>query len=232
MNYIVIIQARMGSNRLPGKSFYKINNRSLIDYLVESILHVTTKDKIFIATSENIENDILREYASEKGLTCYSGDEENVASRFKNILEAHPEVDYFFRICGDSPYYDGELLQNAVRKIEDNDLDILTSMSNKGYPMGCNVELLKKSMFLQNYSNFEIESHFEHVTGYFYENINSFKFEEINCGIDNYNYSDYKFSVDTKDDLELAKLMLFEMKYEPWNYSFNQKIEIQKKIKN
>lgn len=221
----------MGSNRLPGKSFYTINDRTLIDYLVETVLTIVPKEKIVIATSENVENDVLRKYASDKGISCYSGDEENVASRFKMIVEEKNDLDYFFRICGDSPYYDGEILKKALKELDSEKFDFVTSMSNKGYPMGCNVELIKKTTFLQNYSNFDIQGHFEHVTGYLYENKNSFNCKELICNLENYNYSDFKFSVDTKEDFELAKKMLFEMDYKPWEYSFLQKIEIQKQIK-
>lgn len=228
---IVVVQARMGSNRLPGKSMMLIGERPMLDYLIETLLKVFDKEDIHIATSINEENNVIREYAESKRIACYSGDEDNVASRYYHILKSQPEKKTLYRICGDSPYYDKEILEKGKKIMSDNNIEFASSMPNKGYPMGCNLEVIKTDLFLQSYPKFNNKNHFEHVMPYFYENIENFHSHLIACEDDGYSYEKYKFSVDTTEDFKLAIYMLEYMNFEPWKYELKSKFEIQNKYK-
>lgn len=231
MNTIAILQARMGSDRLPGKTMMKIGGKPMIAYLVETMKQVLPADQIWMATSERQENDPIRSYCVKAGIGCFSGSEEDVASRYREILKRVPDAECFFRICGDTPYYGGELLEMGMNWIQNSDFDFVSSMPNKGYPMGCNLELFKSRFFLDHQRAFKTKAHREHVTGFFYEKSEQFNGKLISCGVDGYRYHDYKFSVDTEEDLNLANNMLKEMDYKPWNYTIPQKLELQKKLK-
>jgi spore coat polysaccharide biosynthesis protein SpsF len=216
----------MGSTRLLGKTFMDINGRPILDYLVETILTVFPKKSLIIATSNKPENDILREYALKKELACYSGDEYNVASRYFEILKNNRDKEYFFRMCGDSPYYDTEILRKGLEIIAKDRPDFVTSKPNLGYPLGCNLEVFKTKVFLENYPFFSEEKHFEHVTSYFYERIENFNYVLVRCPVPGYEYSKYQFSVDTPEDLERAKKMLELMNYEPCKFSIEEKFKL------
>jgi spore coat polysaccharide biosynthesis protein SpsF len=229
---IVIVQARMGSSRLPGKSMMLINNKPMLDYLIDTLLMVFETKDIYVATSINEENDVIRAYAENKIITCYSGDENNVASRYYEILKSQPSKKTLYRICGDSPYYDTEILNKGIEIMSNKNIDFASSMPNKGYPMGCNLEVIKTELFLQCYPKFNQKSHFEHVMPYFYENMGQFNNSLIGCEIEGYAYEKYKFSVDTEEDFKVAQEMLKRMDYNPWKYDISSKFEIQKKVKN
>jgi spore coat polysaccharide biosynthesis protein SpsF len=228
---IVVVQARMGSSRLPGKSMMLIGKKPMLDYLIDTLLTVFDRNDIYIATSSNKENDLIREYAEHKNISCYSGDEDNVASRYYQILKSQPEKKTLYRICGDSPYYDTEILGKGEKIMSDINIEFASSMPNKGYPMGCNLEVIKTDLFLQSYLKFNKKIHFEHVMPYFYENIGLFNNSLIECEEEGYSYEKYKFSVDTSEDFKLAKYMLENMNFEPWKYELKLKFEIQKKYK-
>jgi spore coat polysaccharide biosynthesis protein SpsF len=232
MRSLVIIQARMDSSRLPGKSMMTIGDAPMLDYLVESVVKVFAPTDVVIATSEKPGNDILREYAAKKGLACFSGSENDVASRYYEILSRHKAYDYFFRICGDTPYYDTSILHQGLRIIEEMHPEVISSMPNKGYPMGCNLEAFKTEVFLDNYAHISTPADKEHVTTYFYRNIDKFTNYLLYCDLEGYSYEKYKFSVDTVEDLELAKKMLKEMKYKPWEYTVAEKMDLQIRIIN
>lgn len=231
MNSIAILQARMGSDRLPGKTMMKIAGKPMIAYLVDSLKKVIPAGRIWMATSERPENDPIRQYCKDAGIGCFSGSEEDVASRYQEILKRVPDADCFFRICGDTPYYGGELLKMGIDWIQNSDHDFVSSMPNKGYPMGCNLELFRSRFFLDHLKDFSTKAHREHVTGFFYEQPERFNGKLVSCNVDGYRYEDYKFSVDTESDLILAEKMLKEMHYKPWSYTIPQKLKLQKKLK-
>src|SRR5690606_39047465 len=168
---------------------------------------------------------VLRNYAKEKGIGIYSGDENNVASRYFEILTAGKQYDFFFRICGDSPFYDTGILKEGLELMRPG-LEIITSMPNKGYPMGCNLEAMSTSTFLDHYEKFTSDSHREHVTTYFYEHLADFSHMLLTCQSEGYAYDRYKFSVDTLADFERAEWVLRKLNYEPWKYSLEEKLDL------
>jgi spore coat polysaccharide biosynthesis protein SpsF len=229
MKAAIIIQARMGSKRLPGKTFIKIGPRTLLDYLVESFVIRYPQFHIWIATSIKSENDVIRKYAEDKGIYCYSGDDENVASRYMAILK-NKSYDYFFRICGDTPYYGTELIDLGVSFNKNSEYDIISTLPNKGFPMGCNLELINSDIFQKSFQKFNKDRHFEHVTTYFYENLIKFRYKLITCNNPDYQYDKFKFSIDNKEDLKIAEVMLKKMDFKPWNFSIDQKLQLQLSI--
>ncbi len=230
-NTFVVVQARMGSERLPGKTMKLLGGRPMLAYLIETILTRFPADRIALVTSRNPENRVIREYASKRKIWCYSGSEQDVASRYLAAIQQMPEAGYFFRICGDTPYYDPELFDTGHKEIRGRSIDFVSSMPNRGYPMGCNLELFRSSLFEEQYKNFDSAQHKEHVTSFFYERLDEFDHKLVSCQIPGYNYDDYKFSVDTTEDFEMAAAMLARMNYEPWRYSLEEKFDLQKSIK-
>lgn len=223
----VIIQARMGSSRLPGKSMQLIGDRPMLWYLLKAVKEVFSESEIVIATSEHSENDPIRQLAHDEGVGCYSGDENNVASRYYAILKDNQtDKGFMFRICGDSPYYDPEILRTGLSLVEEDNYDLVSSMPNKGYPMGCNLEVVRISDFLRGYEEFSESRHFEHVMPYFYDHMDSFQHALISCDYPEYSYDRFKFSVDDQEDFERATRMLEAMSFVPWKFSVLEKMKL------
>ncbi len=222
MKYLIIIQARMGSKRFPGKSMHLFNGKSSLSLLVDSLTQKFSKSLIYIATSIKKENHVIRKFAQEQGLHIYSGDEENVASRFLYILE-QIEVDYFIRLNGDSPLFDYRLLYNTILNI-DFSFDIYSTVFTKRYPAGMNFEIVRKKTFLDEYYNFSDNSHYEHVTKYFYQNSKKFKIQQIDIIINN--PETYRFCFDTDADRKRIEIIFNNMNKPHYYYTFQEKCKL------
>lgn len=105
MNIGIIIQARMGSTRLPGKILKRFyGGKTLLETLLDS-LHKVADAKVIVATSMNENNDLLETFLQKKGELVYRGSENDVLDRFIKAAEAN-EVDGIVRICSDNPFMD------------------------------------------------------------------------------------------------------------------------------
>ena len=228
----IFIQSRMGSSRFPGKSMAVIDGKSLLQHLLEAIMTQFDKQQIWVLTSADINNQPIIDLCEEIGVNYFRGDEHNVASRFKIVLE-QTKFDYFFRICGDSPFFSPQLILKAVDEVsKNNSLEVVTSLPNKGNPQGQNIELISTKTFLETYPLFKEKAHFEHVTNFFYTNLDQFQSLLLTCDYPGYEYSDYKFSVDTKEDLELIKKMYTQLSQHPYLYELNDLMSLMNTIKN
>ena len=207
-----------------------INGTTLIEYLINSLLSVAKKEQVIIATSERDTNDPIRQFAKEKGIGCFSGSEDDVASRFYHILKTRDST-YFHRICGDTPYYDASLITRGNKIMHDEQPDFVSSMPERGYPMGCNLELFRTKLFMDAFEQNDTCVDHEHVTAGFYRAGERFNGRYVHCNIPGFRYEDFKFSVDTKEDFELAEKMLERMNYTPWNFTFEEKIRIQQNLR-
>lgn len=195
----------MASVRFPGKSFFLLDGLPTLAHLVESLLINFRNDQILVVTSHQEENDVIRKYCSDNEITSFSGDENNVASRYYNVLSNH-HLDYFVRISGDSPLFCSNELKHSIEKItKDIYFDGYSTVINRNYPKGNNFEIFNAQTFLTNYSNFYKPSHFEHVTSYFYDHFDRFRINEVKFAHDG--FEDVNFCFDTEEDcLNLLKI--------------------------
>lgn len=193
---MIIVQARMGSKRLPGKTLMPVGGKPMLTHLLESLMQGFKREEICVASSRAPENEPVERLCRELGVQIYRGDETNVASRFLEILSrAKPHS--FVRLSADSPLLDHRVVLKALSMLK-GEVDIVTTVSASPYPSGMNVEALRTSVFLENYPNFGTSDHFEHVTKYFYESREKFKIEPLE-----WRHADskrYKFSLDTQED--------------------------------
>ncbi|MGC9331685.1 MAG: cytidylyltransferase domain-containing protein [Bacteroidales bacterium] len=113
----VIIQARMGSTRLPGKVMREFHNgKSILEIIVKKVEKVTDLP-ITIATSVNNENNVIREYGFRNNIEVYSGSENDVLSRFYNIAK-EKNYTHCIRICADNPFLDVEQFKNLLTEVK------------------------------------------------------------------------------------------------------------------
>lgn len=114
MNFGIIIQARLGSTRLPGKilkDFY--GGKTLLETVIENLKK--TGAKIIVATSVNPNNDKLETFLKERNITVFRGSEDDVLSRFIEAAEANG-VDGIVRICSDNPFWIGTEWQTLLKR--------------------------------------------------------------------------------------------------------------------
>ena len=219
MSVIAIIQARMGSKRFPGKSMYPFNGKPSLQHLLESVMQVIAKENIYLASSINVENDAIEEFAVKNSFNVYRGDEENVASRFLHILQQKP-CDYFVRLNGDSPLMDYRVIENALQH-KNGGADLISTVPGRKFPSGMNAEMIKSSTFLSSYELFSTNDHFEHVTKYFYENDKKLHIVTLQCPISN--AQKFNFCFDTTEDRSKIEKIFAKLEKPHYEYTLQQK---------
>lgn len=229
MNIGIIIQARMGSTRLPGKilkPFY--GGKTLLETLLDN-LHKVKDSKVIIATSVNENNDQLESFLHEKGELVYRGSENDVLDRFIKAAEANG-VDGIVRICSDNPFLDWHGVATLVEKAHKSDADYIGFWVN-GKPsilthFGFWGEFVTLDA-LQRVASTTDEgtpAH-EHVTYHIYNHPDEYKCEWI-AGPDFLEgRDDIRLTIDTQEDLESALKVYTDLKAKDDNFTLLDVVE-------
>ena len=177
----IFIQARMNSQRFPGKVLAPFKGRPLIAQVIGRITRAVPAASVVLATSGEPTDDPLAALVRELGIAVFRGPLENVFRRFQLCLEAYP-CTWFFRICGDSPLLRGELLQILLTHSHRSDLDLVTNVHPRTFPKGQSVEMLRSETFAAIPDELLAAEEREHVTKYYYNHPDRFKIVNLESG--------------------------------------------------
>lgn len=216
----IIVQARMGSERLPGKVMVPIGNKPLIGHLLESLLHCKATSEIIVATTRDPLDDAIVAYCDQQDLVSYRGEESNVASRFYELAASHT-WDAFVRVSADSPLLDHQLIDQAISLFGSGPFDLVTNIFPRTFPHGQSVELLRTETFLKDYSQMRTATELEHVTSFFYSHASDYAIHNLTS---QENFSHLQMAVDFPQDLEVAKSVVGRMQRPIWTYSLKERI--------
>ena len=204
-NILAVIQARMGSSRLPNKVMKEVDDKPLIGYLIERLLLTKQIDKIILATSKNQENDPLVEYVQSLGIAVFRGDENNVLSRFHQVANFYEATD-ILRITGDSPLLDPFICDNLIDHYLENKVDY--AYLSERFCEGVDCEIFSANA-LRKLANFSLKpSHYEHVTLYMYQNPDLFNISFLE---NETNDAKYRFTVDNEEDFFVVSKLINDM---------------------
>jgi spore coat polysaccharide biosynthesis protein SpsF len=180
MKIYAFVQARMNSSRYPGKVLAPLNGQPLIYHVIKQIEQVVGINKIIVLTSKMSTDDPLVAYLERVKFESFRGSLNNVFERFQDCLKMNP-CDYFFRICGDSPFLSEELLKKAISVVKEYDkkYDLVTNVLPRTFPVGMSVELLKSTTFFNIDLEKLTEEEREHVTKKYYNDSDSFKIAHL-----------------------------------------------------
>ena len=209
MKVIAIVQARMGSKRLPNKMLSKIGNKPLIEILLDRLSKAKKINKIILATSVSKNNDTLVEVVKKLGYKFFRGSEENVLERFYLAAKKYnPEV--VVRITGDCPLVDCHLVDKTINNYLNNQVDYVSNTNPPTYPDGLDVEVFSFKALELAYQKAETASDLEHVTP-FIHNSKLFKTNNIENSED---LSMLRWTVDEQADLDVIREI-----YKYFNYN-------------
>lgn len=201
-----IIQARMSSSRLPGKVLMPIplgSGKPLIQWIVDELKKTTFKNDIIVASSTSPDNDVLEDYCKENLIDVFRGDENDVLSRFIEIVKRE-QPDVVVRMTGDNPLTDIALLDKTIRHHVLNQNDYTKT---KGLPIGMNLEVVSPAALLGLHNLKTTKDDKEHVTLYFNNNTDKFRKEEISFN-NSEKFSKLRLTVDyVSDFLVLSQLL-------------------------
>lgn len=198
-----IIQARVGSTRLPRKVLRNLCGQPLIWHIYNRVKLSKYIDSIILATTNNIEDNALIDWAIKNNIKYFRGDENDVLSRFYHASKAF-SLDTIVRITADDPLKDPEIIDKVIKLFHDEELDFANNNNPPSFPEGLDVEVFSFNALENAYFNSTEMFEREHVTQYFYHNPNYFKQSSLFNSID---LSHMRWTIDTEQDWEMIEFI-------------------------
>ena len=223
MKIIAIVQARMTSTRLPKKVMKKINDKTLIELLLQRLSGSKQLNQIIVVTSHDKANQELIDHVNALGYPCEQGSENNVLERYVHAAKKY-KADIVVRITGDCPLIDPEIVDACISKFNLQDVDYLSNNYPANFPDGLDVEVVTTSA-LEVVIKDSMDSHdLEHVTSYI-RSSGRFKISSISSDLD---YSDMRWTVDEPEDFEVVR-NIFDYFWPRTDFGWKEVLQLYKK---
>lgn len=214
---IAIIQARMGSTRLPGKTMLPLKGKHVLERVVERLEKTENIDKIIVATSKEKQDDVIEKIVGED-LQIYRGSEKNVQKRFYEAAK-NKNADILVRVTADCPLISPRFLDRLIEAVSKKNVDYSAAAINRTFPRGVTAEAFTAESFETVYNESDEPRHREHVTSYYRENPEKFRIYNIESDdvfsdpkmIDR---TDLRLTLDTAEDYKLIKRIYEEIEFE------------------
>lgn len=205
----VIIQARMGSTRLPGKILRPIMGRPMLSYLIERVKLIQMPHTAIIATTTNPQDNVIEDFARQEDILFFRGCEEDVLDRYYQACCKYP-ADVIVRLTSDCPLIDPSIVDQAIHLFQTDAtrLDYLSNTLQRTFPRGMDVEVF--SFEVLKMASHEASSPFdrEHVTPFLYRHSERFHLSNFTHLPD---VSKYRLTVDTSEDFLLINKIFEEL---------------------
>jgi len=218
-----IIQARMQSNRLPGKVMLPLADKPLLHHVIERTKHINGVDKVVVATCGGDENIAILKLAESMNCDTFVGSMENVLERYYLAAEKFGG-DFIVRVTADNPFVDVEYASINV----DIAVEAMTDLcSPVNLPLGAAIEIIKREALAETYRKSYRPYHFEHVSTYIKEHPELFIINRYQADIKN-TFEKLRLTVDTQEDYTLAEI-LYRNLYDNGPFNINKVIKFLEK---
>jgi len=198
---VAIIQARMGSTRLPGKVMMKIVGRPMLWHVINRLKHAKRLDDTVIATTTLNEDKTILKLASEMGVKGYAGSEDDVLDRYYQAAIRY-KADVIVRITADCPLIDPTVIDRAIEFYLNHDFDYVGTGIKPTYPDGLDTEVLSFNALERAWKEASLASEVEHVTPYIKKNPQLFDIKNVENDKD---LSYMRWTVDEERDLKFVR---------------------------
>jgi len=195
-----ILQARMGSTRLPGKIFKMIGHRTLLEHIFYRLSFLEHSITVVLATSLNPKDDAVEVFCEKRGILCYRGNEQDVLSRYYECAQKF-HFEHIIRLTGDNPFVDITELDNLITLHLENRPDYSHSLDS--LPIGTGSEIFTFQALERSYQNGHMEHHREHVNEYILGNPDLFQICLLKAPKEK-NRPEIRLTVDTQEDYDKA----------------------------
>lgn len=207
MKKVCIIQARMGSTRLPGKILKEIDGKPLLEYQIERLKKCKLIDELIIATTTNEEDNQIEGFCLKNNIQSYRGSEQDVLARYYGAAREF-NADIIIRITSDCPIIDPDVVDEVIENYENSHFDYVSNTLERTYPRGMDTEVFSFKVLEKAFNNAKEQYEREHVTPYFYNNPSKFKLGNVFYTSDE---SYHRWTVDTEEDYALIRNIIREL---------------------
>jgi len=204
-----IIQARLGSTRLPQKVLLNLDDQnSTLFYVINQLKFCKKIEEIVIATTNLKQDDVIEDFIKSIGMKCFRGNEKDVLDRFYNCAKKY-EFDVIVRITADCPLIDPEIVDKIIESFDSE--DYISNTLENSFPKGLDVEIFTFSTLQRAWEESKLPSEREHVTQ-FIRNNSSFKIKNFE---NNEDLSKYRWTLDNKEDLKFIREIIKRIQKRP-----------------
>lgn len=198
MKVTAIVQARMGSTRLPGKIMLPLHDKTVLGHVITRLQRSHYINEIVVATSNLPADKIILTEAECHQVQTFTGSEQNVLERFFEAARIyHPDL--IVRITADCPLIDPGIIDAMLKRYIDNRsaIDYMSNTIHRCFPRGLDVEIFTIDTLAKAYQFAEQWDEKEHVTPYIYRHPEQFRLVMFTHTAD---YSRYRWTLDTQED--------------------------------
>lgn len=208
MEYLAIIQARMGSSRLPNKVLKKLCGKPMLQHIVERVQKSKYVDHVMVATTVQKADNAVEELCQKIQTDYYRGSENDVLDRYYQAASKYQPKNVI-RITADCPFIDPTLIDEIIKNHETGDFDYTSNTLVETYPDGLDTEVFKFTALTQAWKEADLASEREHVTPYI-----KFKGQFKRYSVERSpSLADKRWTVDTEEDFAVAT-QVYEALYE------------------
>lgn len=200
-NVVVIIQARMGSTRLPGKVLADIHGCPMLWRVVQRARAAKTVDDVVVATTTEPSDDVIESFCRENKVNCFRGSESDVLDRYYQAARKY-HADPVVRITADCPLIDSEVADKTVQAFLENRPDYASNSLLQSFPRGLDTEVVSFRGLEEAWRAATWSYQRAHVTPYLYEHPDRFRILPVTADKD---YSGHRWTVDTHEDLQFVR---------------------------
>ena len=212
MRVVCIIQARMGSNRLPGKVMREICDTPMLELLIERLKHARRLDAIVVATTDKPADDVLEALASRLDVGCFRGSEDDVLDRVLKAAQA-AKADVIVEITGDCPLTDPAMVDRVTDVYLANRYDFVGNRAARirpTYPNGFGIRIFSTAVLAEVDRLTQDPADREHVSIYIWEHPERFTLHTADSDLPERHW-DHRLTVDTIEDLEVIRAIFEEL---------------------
>ena len=210
----IILQARMGSTRLPGKVLRLLGGRPMIDRIVGRLRNIDEDVPVILATSAEKQDDELARHCTDLGTPVFRGSETDVLDRYYRCALEHG-LDHVVRATGDNPFVDLGEARRLIKQYGKDKPDYMESVTG-GLPSGCGLEIFSIAALELSCEQGSAPHHREHVNEFILENPDRFRCMILSAPPEK-TAPHMSFTVDTPDDIAKADELLAASQSESGN---------------
>ncbi len=205
---VVIIQARMGSTRLPGKVLLEVCGKTLLQHQLERVKRAKTVDEIIVATTDLERDAPIERVAQACGVQVYRGSENDVLDRYEQAAQ-QTGAETVVRLTADCPLMDPAVIDKVIGFFHANDFDYVSNVRPPTYPDGMDVEVFTRVALDESASEAVLPTEREHVTAFIAKRPERFRIGNVTH--DGPDLSAYRLTIDEPADWEVIRWVFEEL---------------------
>jgi spore coat polysaccharide biosynthesis protein SpsF len=201
MKIVAIIQARMGSNRLPGKVLADVCGKPLLHYVVSRVRQARTLSLFAVATSDHATDDVIEKFCQINGVPSFRGSEDDVLDRYYRAAK-YFQANVIVRLTADCPLLDPAIIDKVIETFMTGKFDYCSNAQEPSYPDGFDTEVFTWDALERSWQEAHLPSEREHVSTYIIKNPGLFRLGSVKHDQD---LSRLRWTVDEPRDLDLIR---------------------------